>query len=100
MRPRGSYGEVALALKQAAMEGPGPVRELAQRACVGYSVARYTCSRLVDRGELMVIEDRRPAVLAVAPRQADMADQLSELQRRFFNGPPADADEPPSFGAL
>ena len=100
MRPRGSYGEVALALKQAAMDGPGPVRELAQRACVGYSAARYTCSRLVDRGELMVIEDRRPAVLAVAPRQADMAEQLSELQRRFYAAPASVEGQPEGFHAL
>lgn len=100
MRPRGSYGDVALAIKQAAEIGPGKVRELAQRACVGQAVARYTCSRLVARGELMVIEDRRPAVLAVAPRQADMADQLAELQRRFYSGPPASADAAETFNAL
>jgi len=63
MRPRGSFGEVALALSTAAMQ-PGTVRELALRSCVGYDVARYTASRLVDAGELVVVESGRPNKLA------------------------------------
>jgi hypothetical protein len=66
-RPCGSYGDVALALRIAALEGPGTVRTLAQRAQVGYSVARYTASRLCSRGDLVVLDGAaRPAVL-VAP---------------------------------
>lgn len=68
MRPRGSYGEVAQALLDAATAGPAAVRDLAVRAQVGYSTARVTCSRLVDRGELVAVDGGvRPAVLARAP---------------------------------
>lgn len=64
-RPRGSYGAVAKALLGAAVAGgPAPVRVLAERACVGYRVARYTASRLVACGDLEVHADSRPAVLA------------------------------------
>jgi len=66
-RPSGSYGDVALALRIAALEGPGTVRTLAQRAQVGYSAARYTASRLCSRGELVVLDGAaRPAVLVAA----------------------------------
>lgn len=63
MRPRGSYGPVAQALIDAARAAPGAVRELCERAQVGYSAGQYTASRLVDSGALVVLEPGRPAVL-------------------------------------
>lgn len=86
MRPRGSYGEVARALLTAADNGPGPVRALADRAQVGYSAARVTCSRLVDRGELVILDGgARPAVLA-RPDEAvnDVHAALDVLERSFW----------------
>lgn len=66
MRPRGSYGEIAGALTAAAeRSGPGTVRELAARSRVSYAAARYTASRLVGAGALVVISPGRPAVLDV-----------------------------------
>lgn len=94
MRPRGSYGDVAQALLRAADEGPGAVRTLAERAQVGYETARYTASRLVTVGELVVLEpDARPATLA---RPADRAalecagvdDALDALERSFWERSP------------
>lgn len=75
MRPR---GEVSEALVRAAQAGPAPVRELAARAGVGYSVARYTATRLVDRGELVVLHGGRPAVLAALPAAARDATQQAD----------------------
>ena len=67
-RPAGSYGEVARALLTAAGLGPGPVRALAARAQVGYAAARKTCSVLVGRGDLVVLDPAaRPATLARPP---------------------------------
>lgn len=78
MRPRGTLGPVALALRHAAQHaGPGTVEALAARAGVGYAVARYTASRMVDRGELVVLYEGRPAVLDVpAPAVEPAADDL------------------------
>jgi hypothetical protein len=73
MRPRGTYGEVALALRDAALVKPGPVTDLAQRAQVAYGLARCTASRLVDAGQLIVVSRGRPRVLA-APSAAETAD--------------------------
>lgn len=76
-RPR---GPVAFALLSAAEQGPATVRELAARAQVGYGVARYTASRLVDGLQLTVLQPGRPAVLslplvepAAAPHHATAA---------------------------
>lgn len=66
MRPRGSYGEVARALCDAASAAPGTVRELAVRAQVGYGLARCTASRLIDAGVLQVHTPGRPQSLALA----------------------------------
>lgn len=66
MRPRGSYGEIAQALRAAAAAAPGTVRELAGRACVGYAAARYTASRLASTGVLVAVDESRPAVLALS----------------------------------
>lgn len=63
----GQYGPVAQALLQAVKQQPGAVRELAQRANVGYSAARYTVSRLASAG-VVELHGGRPAVVAV-PRE-------------------------------
>jgi hypothetical protein len=84
MRPRGSYGEVALALCNAAQSGPASVRVLAERAQVGYGAARYTASRLVSAGDLVVVDGGRPSVLAVPPSGDTLADKLDDLHRQFW----------------
>ena len=66
-RPRGTYGEISSALLTAAGYGPATVRQLAQRARVGFAAAQYTCSRLVDCGELRVYEATRPMVVGLPP---------------------------------
>lgn len=88
MRPR---GEVRQALAQAFQQGPAEVKVAAHRAQVGLAVARYTASRMVDAGELVVVHDGRPAVLAVAdaaprPPSADVRVrlQLDEINRRMW----------------
>lgn len=85
MRPRGSYGEVAQALLRAAECGPAAVRTLAERAQVGYGAARYTASRLVSVGELVVLDpDARPALLVRPDEAAGAVDAaLDELERSF-----------------
>lgn len=65
MRPIGSYGDIARALLEAAEHGHAPVRVLAERAVVGYGAAAYTASRLLERGELVVVQPGRPAWLGV-----------------------------------
>lgn len=90
MRPRGTYGEVAQALLRAADHGPGDVRTLATRAQVGYGAARYTASRLVSVGELVVLDGRsRPAVLARADEAAatGVDEALDDLERSFWEVP-------------
>jgi hypothetical protein len=66
MRPYGTFGEISQALLEAALT-PGRVSDLAARAQVSYASARYTASRLVERGELVVRVAGRPAVLGVPP---------------------------------
>ena len=61
MRPQ---GEIARALVDAAGQEPGTVLQLAHRAQVSVPVARYTASRLLERGDLRVVQPGRPAVLA------------------------------------
>lgn len=89
MRPRGSYGEVARALLTAADAGPGSVRELAARALVGHGAAAWSCSRLVARGELVVLDpDERPATLARPAAEPEAADAVGAafvlLERNFW----------------
>ncbi len=62
----------------AAVAGPGTVKELAARACVGRLAARKTCSRLLGRGSLVEVDKRPPdgpgrppMVLALASRGPD-----------------------------
>lgn len=86
-RPCGSYGEVARVMLQKARDhGPGTVRVLAERAQVGYGTARYTASRLVSGGDLVVLDGSgRPAVLAVPPAGDALGDKLDELHRVFWD---------------
>ncbi|WP_206689905.1 hypothetical protein, partial [Streptococcus pseudopneumoniae] len=63
MRPP---GDVRLALERAWQQGPAPVRVAADLACVGHAAARYTASRMVDSGHLVVVQPGKPAVLALA----------------------------------
>jgi hypothetical protein len=83
-RPR---GEISRALHDAAAQQPGTVAQLAHRAQVGEAAARYTVSRMVQRGELVEVLPGRPAVLGVVV-QAPVAhaDWLDVLQRRFHVG--------------
>jgi hypothetical protein len=82
MRPR---GELAEALSTAASRGPAPVRELAARAQVGYAAARYTASRMVQRGELVLLDDVRPALLALPlPDEGGQVPVAGEL-RSFWD---------------
>lgn len=74
--------------------GPGTVVQLAERACVGYDVARFKASALVRSGALVPLTDGRPRVLAAAgscppgaPRAADTACDgygLRVLPRSFW----------------
>ena len=95
MRPRGSYGDVALALISAAERQPGTVSELAERACVGYDAARRTASRLRAAGDLLVLDGGRPAVLAapsLVPGGESLGDALQQLHRSFWESGPAVMD--------
>lgn len=83
-RPRGSYGEIGRAMLDAAGAGPAPVRELAARAQVGYSAARYTASRLVSAGALRVVDEGRPVVLGPVLPDEDDAEPLEAVMRRSF----------------
>lgn len=97
-RPRGSHGEVRQALLEAWRQGPAPVREVAARAQVGLAAARYTASRMADAGQLMVVVDARPAVLALADDErlcalsderdtARVRDALHRLGSLFWEQP-------------
>ena len=74
MRPRGSYGEVGRALIDQAKKQPGTVRELAQRAQVGFHVAAPSVCRLLKAGELVQLQEKRPMVVAAKPDDAPAAD--------------------------
>lgn len=102
MRP---VGDIARAMRQAAQEGPGTVRALACRAQVGYGLARCTATRLVQRGELVVVSEERPMVLAVPPAGEGLGVVLSELHRSFWEqpaqgGPDGDTGADEGFAAL
>jgi hypothetical protein len=86
-RPQGSYGGVALALRDAAVSGPAPVRVLCERAQVGYAAGRYTASRLVAAGQLVPVRPGRPMVLALPPAGEELADYLDALHRSFWDQP-------------
>jgi hypothetical protein len=64
-RPAGTTGSVRQAL-QAAARLPGTDRQLAERALVGYALAKCTVSRMIDAGELLVLDDDGPRVVIAA----------------------------------
>lgn len=70
MRPR---GDITRAMATAWQQGPASVPAIAQRACVGLSAARYTASRMLQRGDLVVVQGGRPAVLGLAQDAAPSA---------------------------
>lgn len=106
MRP---LGDVAVEMLNRAGT-PTTVRRLCEQAQVGYVVGRYTASRLVDRGALVVVGQEavgapsragRPASLVVAASawvpaaaaQADEGDGPVVLSRSFWErGPQQAAD--------
>lgn len=90
MRPP---GEVSLALLRAAAAGPAPVRVLAQRVQVGFDVARYTASRLVERGELARLSDVRPVVLGLPEHLGTVSasDSVRSFWEQGGEGEPADS---------
>lgn len=93
MRAGRPLGEVSLALLSAASAGPGTVRELAARACVGFDAARFKASDLVRRGALAALTDERPRVLglpAQAPAQPSGGGGFDLLERSFWERPPGD----------
>lgn len=82
-------GEVAQALADAARAEPDNVRALARRARVGYRVARYTATRMEQRGELVVVLAARPRVMGVP--DAQRLCLLAERPRAAAADAPADA---------
>jgi hypothetical protein len=84
MRPK---GDICHAMVRAWSQGPATVTQAAHRACVGVSAARYTASRMVSRGELVVVEDGRPSVLGL-PAAELVGQTVSEpavvLHRGFW----------------
>jgi len=95
-RPQGTYGGIALALRDAAASGPATVRVLCERAQVGYDAGRYTASRLVAAGQLVPVQPGRPMVLAQAPEGDELGDHLVMLHRSFWDQPAQDADGEPA----
>lgn len=75
-RPR---GEVAAALRAAAEQAPGTVRELAARSLVGRKTAGFTATRMLQRGELVVVVKSRPAILGVPTEARDPEAAAADL---------------------
>jgi hypothetical protein len=100
MRP---LGDISRALLSAAAQRPGTARELAERSLVGYGPARYTSTRLVDRGQLVRLTDAPPYVLGVAAPQTPCGDDLGAhlqlLHASFWDRPAeGERDGPPPSG--
>jgi hypothetical protein len=97
-RPRGTYGEITLALIDAACTAPGTVRELAARACVGFAVAERKAPVLLQRGDLVVHRDGRPRVLIAARAMPQVSEgaaasqPLLALPQSFFGREPSEND--------
>lgn len=84
-RPGRPLGDIAQALIEAAGQKPGTVAELAARAQVGRAPARMTCSRLVTRGQLVVVNRKRPIELqAVAGVCTPVVDAAQALASAMF----------------
>jgi hypothetical protein len=87
MRP---LGDIARALLEHASQ-PGTVRQVCERAQVGYGVGAYTASRLLMTGRLERAEAPaqragrgRPAMLVQAAAPEDDESALAMLQRAFW----------------
>jgi hypothetical protein len=65
---------VSKALLDAAKQQPGTVRELAQRACVGFSVAAPSVCRLLKAGDLVQLQEERPMIVAARPDDEPAGD--------------------------
>lgn len=84
-------GEATRALAEAARAGPGTVRKLAQRAQMGRRLATYTASRMVARGQLVLVEGLSPtgrrrwppvfAAPASADGESDAGTAAADLQK-------------------
>jgi hypothetical protein len=75
------FGDISQALLRAARDaGRGTVRDLARRAQVGMPSARYTASRLVSAGALVVVQEGRPAVLAPRECAPDLGMRLDVVE--------------------
>jgi hypothetical protein len=89
MRPPGDF---ARALASAARQ-PGTVRQLCERAQVGFDVGRKTASRMLGRGDLLVLEvapatgPGRPPAVVVAAECAPPRKGLDALPRSFWEMP-------------
>jgi hypothetical protein len=91
MRPPGDF---ARALASAARQ-PGTVRQLCERAQVGFDVGRKTASRMLGRGDLLVLEvaptsgPGRPPAVVVAAECAPVPTitVLRALPRSFWETP-------------
>ena len=81
------YGEVSQALLQAAAAGPASVRQLAERACVGYDVARFKAKDLVRAGVLQAHTAERPRVLGLPAAQPQGENPFALLERSFWERP-------------
>lgn len=106
-------GDLSRALMGAAAAGPATVRELAERACVGYGAARYTASRLVSRGDLVCVSTERPVLLGLEQWQPDGLSRALEALadagqgsaaraplRSFWEEAGSAAAPPPAVAAL
>lgn len=75
-------GEVAQAMLQAAWP-PAHVAHVCERAQVGYGVGRYTASRLVQAGELVVLAvDPQPGRPGRPPAVVASREALQRQQAR------------------
>jgi hypothetical protein len=81
MRP---MGPIAKAMRQAAAQQPGSVRELAERAQVGYAAACYTATRMVQRGQLVPLTTSRPVVLQAVDAAESPAEALPQRQVQWW----------------
>lgn len=92
-------GEVSKALLEAAAQ-PGTVRQLCERAQVGFDRGRRTASCMRQRGDLVLAEDvpappragpGRPPAVVVAADAVDwvqVLDTWEALNRSFWDLPP------------
>lgn len=77
-------GEISLALVGAARQGPATVKQLAQRACVGYDAARFKAKDLVRAGVLQPLGDERPRLLGL-PEQCPAGENPFALLETYWD---------------